>query len=368
MKQSTNYYLAFVGLLSLIAVLLGVANILDKKGISVGASVPISSLTELTSLSHNDVFAIVDTANTQTKKLKWGTATSSMKTVFDTVYSTLFTTSSGLASILSDESGTGKVVYSTSTVLETPRINVGPDATGDMWYRNSSGNVARLGVCGTNQAVGSAGGVPSCVSIITFPYTASSTFTATTTIEASSLAKLVLNGLSYAFPSSRGSANTVLTEDGSGNLSFTAPTSYNFGRTSTSSPGGKGTLTIAHGLGVTPRLVKFTFSVVADGGAANLESITMGSGVATSTSATQSVTAVCTVDQLAAAPAADSTADNQAGYVIITRTDTTVACDTTAWRAYVSTLDSTNIILTFDGTAVSGSTYGSLFITWEAYK
>lgn len=54
--------------------------------------------------------------------------------------------------------------------------------------------------------------------------TASSTFSATTSIAASSITNnaFVLNNLAYKFPSSRGSSGTVLTEDGSGTLSWSA--------------------------------------------------------------------------------------------------------------------------------------------------
>lgn len=53
-------------------------------------------------------------------------------------------------------------------------------------------------------------------------FTASTTFAATTTIAASSATNnaLVLNGLKYAFPSSQAAVPTVLTNSGSGNLSW----------------------------------------------------------------------------------------------------------------------------------------------------
>jgi len=59
-----------------------------------------------------------------------------------------------------------------------------------------------------------------------FVDTASSTMTATTTIADTSLTNgaLVINGLPYKFSSSRGAANSVLTEDGTGNVSFSPAT------------------------------------------------------------------------------------------------------------------------------------------------
>lgn len=114
--------------------------------IKVGASQSISSLTELTSLSHNDVLPITEVNGLTTKKVKWGTATSSMKAVFDPLYSPIFSTSAGLAGLLSDETGTSggfvragsptitNATLSTST-LTAPIINMGGDANGDMYQR-----------------------------------------------------------------------------------------------------------------------------------------------------------------------------------------------------------------------------------------
>lgn len=95
-----------------------------KEQIKLGASQSISSLTELTSLSHNDVFPITDTANAQTKKLKWGTATATLKTLFDTKYTALFTDSAGLASLLSDETGSsGGFVRAGSPTLTSATLS-----------------------------------------------------------------------------------------------------------------------------------------------------------------------------------------------------------------------------------------------------
>lgn len=54
---------------------------------TVGASQSISSLTELTSLSHNDVLPITEANGLTTKKVKWGTATSTLKVINDALYS-----------------------------------------------------------------------------------------------------------------------------------------------------------------------------------------------------------------------------------------------------------------------------------------
>lgn len=162
-----------------------------EKAPSLGASQTISSLTELTSLSHNDVLPITDTAGGITKKVKWGTATSSMKTVFDTIYSPIFSDSAGLAGLLSDETGSGGgFVRATaptiaSPVISSPAITVGSDATGDLYYRGAGG-FTRLGVpSGVNYYLRSSSTnsqIPEWDnSVATFPYTSSSTFTSTVT-------------------------------------------------------------------------------------------------------------------------------------------------------------------------------------------
>ena len=129
-----------------ISSLLGGYIVHEQSTPNVGASQSISSLTELTSLSHNDVLPITEVNGLTTKKVKWGTATSSMKAVFDPLYSPIFSTSAGLAGLLSDETGSSggfvragsptitNATLSTST-LTAPIINMGSDANGDMYQR-----------------------------------------------------------------------------------------------------------------------------------------------------------------------------------------------------------------------------------------
>jgi hypothetical protein len=164
----------------------------ETKPAPLGASQTISSLTAKTSIDDADTFAIVDNASTPTtKKITWGNATSSLETWFNGVYSPIFSASAGLASLLSDETGTsGGFVRAGSPTITTPTITTptldvtGVDATGDIYYNGGSGVLTRLGIGG---GIGyylrsSAGGVPEWSNtIVTFPYTASSTFLATTT-------------------------------------------------------------------------------------------------------------------------------------------------------------------------------------------
>ena len=198
-----------------------------------------------------------------------------------------------------------------------------------------------------------------------FTFSGGLTSSGTTTISASSLTTnpLVINSLAYKWPATRGASSTVLMENGSGGLIFDYGSMYNFGRTSTSS-GGKGTMTIAHGLIGTPRLMKFT--VTNSDNLGNDTGKSYGTGVATSTSATQSATSICAGDWVANSPVIAAQEKSVAAYVISLVGSASVACDTDpGWRAQVSTVDATNITLTFDGAANDATT---LNIQWEAYR
>lgn len=168
-----------------------------------GASQPISALTAKTSLAGTDLFVIVDNASTPTtKKITVANATSTFKTYNDTLYSPLFTNSAGLASLLSDETGSSggfvragsptidSVILSTSANITAPTFDVaGTDATGDIWYRNSGGLFTRLAAGNTNDYLRISGGLPA--------------WTATSTI----------------FPSQTGKSGSFLATDGT-NISW----------------------------------------------------------------------------------------------------------------------------------------------------
>jgi hypothetical protein len=72
-------------------------------------------------------------------------------------------------------------------------------------------------------------------------FTASTTLTATTSIAATNVLSnaLIINNLAYAFPSSRGSANTILKENGSGTLTWGTPSNnvYTYASTSAATVG-----------------------------------------------------------------------------------------------------------------------------------
>lgn len=156
-----------------------------------GASQPISALTAKTTLAGSDTLVIVDNASTPTtKKISVTNASTSFKAFNDLTYSPLFSTSAGLASLLSDETGSGggfvraSAPTLSSPVLTTPTVTLGSDATGDIYYRNGSGIFTRLAFSsGKALWASSTTGIPEWTNsqILLNPMTASSTFTATTT-------------------------------------------------------------------------------------------------------------------------------------------------------------------------------------------
>ncbi len=135
---------------------------------SLGASQSISSLVSGTTLDDADLIPYVDNSGTPTtKRITWGNATSSLKTLYDTLYSPIFSTSAGLASLLSDETGSGGgFVRATAPTITTPSLTTptldlaGTDATGDLYYNGGSGVMTRLGIGNENQILGVLSGVP----------------------------------------------------------------------------------------------------------------------------------------------------------------------------------------------------------------
>lgn len=70
------------------------------------------------------------------------------------------TTSAQLRGVISDESGTGALLFGTSPTIATPIINVGSDATGDIYYRSAGGAFTRLGVTTNGYVLTLVAGLP----------------------------------------------------------------------------------------------------------------------------------------------------------------------------------------------------------------
>lgn len=76
--------------------------------------------------------------------------------------------SSNLIAVVTDETGSGSLVFGTSPTLTTPIINVGSDAANDIYYRNGSGAFTRLANGTTGQLLtATTGGAPSWTTVAT---------------------------------------------------------------------------------------------------------------------------------------------------------------------------------------------------------
>lgn len=153
-----------------------------------------------------------------------------------------------------------------------------------------------------------------------------------------------------------GTANVEEITLGAG-LSFSGTTlvstgggTYGFGQTSRNSTSGTGTQTIAHGMGVIPKMVRITALP-----SYNTQSaISVGSGNV----ASQSVTTRTTTQT----GGGNTTSASQSSSNIIDIRDFTGSTD--LWLANISALDATNITLDFTTVGIS---IGILYIQWEAF-
>ena len=220
---------------------------------NLGANTTISALTAKTTIDDNDTLVLVDNeaSPATTKKITWANATSSIQTWLDHLYEAELDNSAGLLAALSDETGSGLAVFGTSptissptvsggtftgpltitsATLTTPYINVsGTEAAGDLLYlSDNGGTLARLGIGADGSSLLVSSGIPAWSSVTGQLFTASTTVNARFNIAADASRLFVINNLTYAFPSSRGLAGTVLKEDGSGALTWGRPLKYSW--------------------------------------------------------------------------------------------------------------------------------------------
>lgn len=170
----------------------------EHKTQPLGASQTISSLTNLVSPNDNDMMPIVDSITSTTKKITVANLYNFIVTNANSLYSPIFSTSAGLAGLLSDETGSGggfvratsptlTSATLTSATMTTPYINVsGTEAAGDMLYlSDSGGTLSRLGIGSNGNLLTVSGGLPAWSSTNSnFTWGGTMTFNATTTANA----------------------------------------------------------------------------------------------------------------------------------------------------------------------------------------
>lgn len=231
--------------------------LLPHKEVSLGANSTISNLTEATSLSQTDTFPVVQSGTT--KKVTWNTATTSMKTVLDTVYSPLFSTSAGLASLLSDETGSsGGFVRAGSPTITTPTIADFTNST------HTHANAAGGGQIGLTTGVTG-----------TLPIANGGTGSTTKS-----------SALNALLPEQTGNSGKALTTDGTNAswvLASSGCQSEVYASSSVSQTQTSLVLTFPHSLGVTPSTWRSSFTLYDPDGTA---SQSFGSGIATTTGTT----------------------------------------------------------------------------------
>lgn len=128
-----------------------------------------------------------------------------------------------------------------------------------------------------------------------------------------------------------------------------SPVAYATGQTSRAAGAGDGDITIAHGLGVTPKFIRITASAL---GISNTK-LAWSVGTATSTSSEQ-------CQYFSGDNGVAFATGQDASNILFVDSGT----GTEQWSGNLSTLDSTNIVITADITGAAGT----LYIQWEAFS
>jgi len=330
----------------------------------------ISQLNSLTNSTIDvaDVIPVVDTSANETKKITYQNLQNPTDTVFavvddaDTTKKVKLqvsgvTTGTTRTLTVPDANttivGTDTTQTLTNKTLTSPAINVGSDATGDLYYRNSGGTFTRLPIGTVGQILDvSSGGIPEWIA-----NPAAS--------DASYATKGVVKGLTDAATSgltissgvisvnSGTSANNIVKLDGSAklpavdgsnltNLPFKGV--FNNGDTIKDASDASTTQNIAHGLGSIPKKVRLTAVAMSTAGTPYNTLIAIG--IYNGTTASYISRHTNSINGLAT------------NTFVLNETNTN-----TNTQTGVITFDATNIIITW---TKSGSPTGTYKILWEA--
>lgn len=276
-----------------------------------------------------------------------------------------------LSEVTSSDKAVGKTATQTLTnkTLTSPVINVGSDATGDMYYRNASGALTRLPAGTDTQIIIYQSGIPTVqnnpagsdasttvkgvVEIATTAEITAGTSTGGTgailvvpasAVGSAGASKLVQFDSSGKYPAADGSAITNITN----------PAVYKNGTTTYNLTTASGTQTIAHGLGKTPKYIRIKWILsITDSGT---DTKYRGDGVYNGT----------TVSSIQEGTNGASGTGAYSNYIdttnIINYNSGGTGSD--VQQRAVPTFDGTNITLTWTKT---GSPSGTINILWEAF-
>lgn len=266
-----------------------------------------------------------------------------------------------LSEVLSSDKAVGKTATQTLSgkTLTSPVINVGSDATGDIYYRSSGGAFTRLPLGTTLQQIRVNAGA-----------TAPEYFTPAAQADSSYAAKGVVQFLTDAATSgvtvASGVANVnfgtganqivkldssskLPAVDGSALTGLTNQNIYKNGTTSFSATTASGNIVIAHGCGKTPKNIKITANL-ASGGSGTGAKQYFSAGVYNGTTNSNINSAFFV---------------NASGYSTNSSDDTYTVylTDGSAYQRATATFDATNITLAFTYNATLS---GTIYLLWEA--
>lgn len=270
---------------------------------------------------------------------------------------------------LSGVTGSDKAVSKTGTetlinkTLTAPQINFGSDSNGDLIIRNGSGVTSRLAIGSTDQILAVQSGIPTWV---TNPAVSDASTTVKGSVEIATTAEITAGtatggtGAVLVVPASAvgtAGASKLVQYDATGKLpavdgsqltNMVNPSVFASGSTTKDATDSSTTQNIAHGLGKVPKFIRiraFIASTTTLG--AVRESFTLYNGT------TQ--TSMCYLDS-----GTNNNAYSTAGFDL----SNAVNSPGTNRQRGVTTVDATNIVLTWTKT---GSPTGTYTLIWEAY-
>ena len=258
---------------------------------------------------------------------------------------------------LSTITGSNKAVSNNGGTLTSPIINLGSDAEGDTYYRNSSGAFTRLARGTDNYILKMNGNVPNWEAETALS-NASTTVAGITELATSAeiSAGTATGGTGAALvvtPDALAASTPVF--NGSGLTNLTNPAVYKNGTTTYNLATASGTQTIAHGLGKAPKFIKIKW-MLAVSGSGSAVTMFRGEGVYNGTT----VSALWEGNYGGGSAAYNS---NSSSTNIISYNNSSGGTDLSAYA--VPTYDGTNITLTWTRSAVAPS--GTINILWEAF-
>lgn len=271
-----------------------------------------------------------------------------------------------LSEVTSTDKSVGKTATQTLTnkTLTSPVVNVGSDATGDLYYRNGSGVFTRLPIGSTSDILTVTAGIPAW---ITNPAAADASTTVKGVVEIATTAEITAGtsagatGAKLVVPADAvgTSASKIVQLDSSARLPAVDGSQltnipypvFKTGKSSRTSATGTGTLDIAHGLGAAPKLFKLSYYYAQTGGS-NPADFVMGTGTCTSTSDE-------TCSWLVGITSASDVNGGTSGQII--HAENSTATETLA--VSVSAIDATNVTLSFNTFTATATVYWQ----WEAY-